>query len=286
MWEQRFYTDGRLAPSWGYQIDETASVIIGLYDHYLRIKDKEFLKTNFRMCERAMEFLQKYVDDILEEKHQMQPSYDLWEEHEGEALYSISAIFAAMNAMLEIDKIVKKMEDNESKLEAIEKRKIVLNTYTEKLKQYALEKFFDEDKKTLVRNSDDKKIDISILGSITPFNMFDVNEKNVLNTIEKMDMTIRTYTGGYIRYEGDSYMGGYNPWPIATLWMALYLIEANKLDEAKACFNIVVNSATVHGFLGEQINNEKMEPMWIIGLAWSHAMFIIILEKLYEHNFL
>lgn len=27
MWEQRFYTDGTLAPCWGYQIDETASVI-------------------------------------------------------------------------------------------------------------------------------------------------------------------------------------------------------------------------------------------------------------------
>ena len=27
MWEQRFYTDGKLAPSWGYQIDETASVV-------------------------------------------------------------------------------------------------------------------------------------------------------------------------------------------------------------------------------------------------------------------
>ena len=37
MWEQRFYTDGRLAPAWGYQIDETASVIIGIYDHYLSI---------------------------------------------------------------------------------------------------------------------------------------------------------------------------------------------------------------------------------------------------------
>ncbi len=27
MWEQRFFTDGTLAPCWGYQIDETASVI-------------------------------------------------------------------------------------------------------------------------------------------------------------------------------------------------------------------------------------------------------------------
>ena len=32
MWEQRFYTDGTLAPCWGYQIDETASVIYGVYD--------------------------------------------------------------------------------------------------------------------------------------------------------------------------------------------------------------------------------------------------------------
>ena len=31
MWEQRFYTDGKLGPSWGYQIDETASVIYGVY---------------------------------------------------------------------------------------------------------------------------------------------------------------------------------------------------------------------------------------------------------------
>ena len=34
MWEQRFYTDGRLAPCWGYQIDETASVVYGVYTHY------------------------------------------------------------------------------------------------------------------------------------------------------------------------------------------------------------------------------------------------------------
>ena len=42
-WEQRFYTDGHLAPSWGYQIDETASVIFGVYDHYKKTKSKEFL---------------------------------------------------------------------------------------------------------------------------------------------------------------------------------------------------------------------------------------------------
>ena len=57
MWEQRFYLDGRLAPSWGYQIDETASVISGVLDHYLKTKDREFLKETFKMCEKATTFL-------------------------------------------------------------------------------------------------------------------------------------------------------------------------------------------------------------------------------------
>ena len=46
MWEQRFYTDGSLAPSWGYQIDETAAVIYGVYDYYKKSQDVKFLKDN------------------------------------------------------------------------------------------------------------------------------------------------------------------------------------------------------------------------------------------------
>ena len=58
MWEQRFYTDGRLAPCWGYQIDETASVIFGVYNHYKVFEDVKFLKDNLKMCEKALNFLQ------------------------------------------------------------------------------------------------------------------------------------------------------------------------------------------------------------------------------------
>ena len=52
-WEQRFYTDGRLAPSWGYQIDETASVVYGIYEHFKICKDKTFLKDTLKMCENC-----------------------------------------------------------------------------------------------------------------------------------------------------------------------------------------------------------------------------------------
>ena len=84
MWEQRFYTDGNLAPSWGYQIDETASVVFGAYAHYKVTKDKIFLKENLEMFEKAIMFLEKYIDDILQDINQMGYSYDLWEEFEGD----------------------------------------------------------------------------------------------------------------------------------------------------------------------------------------------------------
>lgn len=281
MWEQRYYLDGRLAPCWGYQIDETASVISGIWDHYQKTKNKEFLADAFKMCEKATTFLLKYVYDIIDGKNEMHPSYDIWEEFEGVTLYSISAIFAAFNAMLKIDEVVKgSFENNRLKIEAINKRDKELSALVIQIKEYCLKTFYDTDKKTFVRNAVDRKMDMSILGAIVPFEMFTPKEKNILNTIEKIDMTLRTYTGGYIRYESDTYNGGKSPWVLTNLWMALYYIELGDYEKAKENFDFVTKTATEYGFLGEQVNNETMKPNWVIGLAWSHAMYILVLEKL------
>lgn len=280
-WQQRFYTDGRLAPCWGYQIDETASVVLGIYEHFKKYKDKIFLKNNLKMCENAINYLQKYVDDIINEKGKFIPSYDLWEEFEGVTLYSMASIFSGYNSMLKIYKNVKPLyETNRLKIEAINKKTKELEKGILEIKEYALKTFFDEEKKVFVRNTEDKKMDISILGAITPFEMFTPNEKNIQNTIERINMTLRTYTGGYVRYEEDRYMGGYNPWPIANLWMACYNLEVGDDKKALENFEFVTNSCSNHGFLGEQVNNEAMKPAWIIGLTWSHAMYIVVLEKL------
>ena len=284
MWEQRFYTDGRLAPCWGYQIDETASVIYGIYAHYEVTKNKKFLKDNLEMCEKAVNFLEKYIEDLLEQKGKFQLSYDLWEEFEGVTLYSLSTIYAAFKAMLKIYAEVKSvLETNKVKhekhIELIQKR-------IDEIKEYCLKTFYDDNKKSFVRNTVDRKIDISSLGAIVPFGMVSPKEKIVQNTIERINMTLRTYTGGYIRYENDGYMGGYNPWPIATLWMAWYYLEAGDENRALENFAFVVNSASSHGFLGEQVNNDAMKPNWVIGLTWSHAMFLLILDKLLEKGLL
>ena len=295
MWEQRFYTDGRLAPCWGYQIDETASVVYGIYEHYKVTKDTKFLKETLKMCENASKFLCIYMDNILgthdtsdivkneiektyhtEERNKLPLSYDLWEMNEGVHLYSLSSIHGAFKAMLEIyEKVEPEYQENRLKLEAIQKLKHKIQKNVNEIKKYIESHLYDEGRKCLLRNTKDQKTDISMLGVAVPFALFGANEKTVQNTVEKINLTLRTYTGGYLRFEEDNYMGGRNPWPIATLWMAMYYKEIGENEKAQECINFVVNSANEHGFLAEQVDNGTMNSMWVNGLAWSHAMFIL-----------
>jgi len=289
MWEQRFYTDGKLAPCWGYQVDETASVVYGVYEHYKYTKSEKFLKENLQMCEKAVDFLKRYVKDWLEKnedtkEHKYHVSYDLWEMCEGVHLYSLASIYSAFECILKIYETlgdnVSEFENNRLKQEKIEKSKKEIEKLQLEVKKYINKNLYDEDKKSYVRNTEDKKMDISIIGAVTPFNVFKPKEKKVQNTVERINLSLRTYTGGYQRFENDNYMNG-NPWPIANLWMTLYYLETGEKKKAKETFDFVVKTSGKHYFLGEQVNNETLKPNWVIGLGWSHAMFIIVLEKLY-----
>jgi len=280
MWEQRFYTDGTLAPCWGYQIDETASVVYGAYEHYLLTKDEKFVKDNLKMCEKAVHFLEKYVEDVLTDGKKFSYSYDIWEESESIHTYSLAAIFSAFEAILKMYEIVKPMyAENRLKLEQIAKANRRLDKTLRDIKEYILNNLYDNERKTFVRNIKDKKMDISLLGLVYPFKIFKPTEKKIENTVERMNMTLRTYTGGYLRYEGDNYING-NPWVISTLWLANYYLDKGQKSEAKKCLEFVVKTATPHGYLAEQIDNATMQPAWVIGLGWSHALFVITLERL------
>ena len=283
MWEQRFYTDGKLAPCWGYQVDETASVIYGVYTHYEYTKSEEFLKVNLHMCEKAIEFLKRYIRDLFDGTGKYHVSYDLWEMYEGTHLYSLASIFAAFDSMIKIYNVLGKnvsdFDNNRLKEEKIHKNIDEISKLQVEIKEYIKNNLYDEDRKSFVRNNIDKRIDISLLGCVYPFNVFSAKEKKVLNTIENINLTLRTYTGGYQRFEYDHYRNG-APWPIANLWMTLYYLEIGEKKKAKETFDFVLKTAGKHSFLGEQIDNSTLKPNWVIGLGWSHAMFIIVLEKL------
>lgn len=39
------------------------------------------------------------------------------------------------------------------------------------------------------------------MGAVTPFRVFEPNDKIIQNTVQKINLTLRTYTGGYLRFE-------------------------------------------------------------------------------------
>ena len=283
MWEQRFYTDGRLAPCWGYQIDETASVVYGVYNHYEYTKSEQFLKVNLHMCEKAVDFLKRYVRDLLDNTGIYHVSYDLWEMYEGTHMYSLASIFAAFDAIIKIYKVLGKdlsdFENNRLKEEKVNKNIEEIAKLQVKIKKYIQDNLYDENRKSYVRNTSDRRIDISMIGAIVPFNVFSTKEKRVLNTIDNINLTLRTYTGGYQRFEYDHYRNG-APWTIANLWMTLYYLQNGEKKKAKETFDFVLKTAGKHYFLGEQVDNNTLKPNWVIGLGWAHAMFIIVLEEM------
>ena len=268
MWEQRFYTDCRLAPSWGSQIDETASIVYGIYEHYKLAGNKQFLRDTYEMCKKAIIALSNVLDGVFNANEKIK-CYDLWEMSEAEHLYSLSAIYAAFYAMIQIEKTLDENADVNKLVEI-----------KEKIKEYCMKNYTDEQDRTLKRSDKDNICDISLLGSVIPFNMFNINSQEIKNTIEKMDMTLRTYTGGYLRFENDSYLNGNNPWTIATLWMAMFNLQNENKKEALKQIDFITKTATDNGFIAEQVDNETMKPLWAIGLGWAHAMYIITLSLL------
>ena len=72
--------------------------------------------------------------------------------------------------------------------------KAEIEKYNVEIKKYILNNLYDDNKKVLKRNTLDENSDISILGIVTPFEIFSPSEKKVQNTVNKIEMTLRTFS--------------------------------------------------------------------------------------------
>ena len=116
---------------------------------------------------------------------------------------------------------------------------------------------------------------MSLLSVVTPFNVFEINDPLVISAVNDIETRLKLPNGGYMRYEGDAYIGG-NAWIISSLWLSLYYIKAGKKERAKELFDWVTNHADDKGFLPEQIDKVTGKTAWITQLSWSHALYIIV----------
>ena len=64
MWGTKILYRWKLSTFVGDTNDETASVIYGVYEHYKITKEEKFIKDTFKMCDKAVRFLERYMDNI------------------------------------------------------------------------------------------------------------------------------------------------------------------------------------------------------------------------------
>ncbi len=256
LFEQRYYSDGNLAPSWGLQIDETASIIIG-------IGDLENKMDFAPIVEKATQGMIEFLDENFISK----PCYDIWEERKDTHLYSNAAIYKGFESARSILKDFDKYNHLVCEIDMIQPK--VLESIKNQFVENGL----------LKRSRYNSNTDVSVLGAVVPFDVFDANDVVVNNSVNRIENELLTSSGGYLRYKDDIYNGG-NAWIISSLWLAMYYLEIGNKEKARELYNWVTNHADDKGFLAEQIDKETGKPAWVVGLSWSHALYIIVGSKL------
>lgn len=122
-----------------------------------------------------------------------------------------------------------------------------------------------------------------------------VNSDNPIlqRTIDYLEkkLWIKSKVGGIARHENDGFQKTNdqftgNPWIISTLWFARWKIDqATTLTELKNALNLLnwaKQHSTTSGILSEQINPINGKQISVSPLIWSHAEYIIALNKFME----
>jgi len=267
------------------QEDETAILLIGLWEHYIRAKDLEFIEANYNeFIKKAAEFLIRFRDVNT---GLPLSSYDLWEERYGVSTYTSSVIFGGLIAAGNFARVLGKDDEAQKFYDE-----------AEIIKKSILENLWDKDLKLFVKlnqNSDslerDNTLDVSSFYGVFRFGVLLIDDERLLHAfnVTKDSLNVGGPTFGIARYFGDKYCRvdqekPGNPWFIASLWIAQFIIakaeSTDGLEEAKEIIENVAKFSTSH-MLSEQINPNTGENISATPLVWSHAEFV---RTIIEYN--
>ncbi|CAM6128135.1 unnamed protein product [Calypogeia fissa] len=306
-WHQRHFTDGHLAPQWGLQVDETGSIIWGMWQHYSHLVHvssyadaKNFAEKVYGTVHKGAEFLVGFVDP---ETRLPLASKDLWEERHGQHIYSAGAVAAGLKAAAEFAKLLERNLEAIAWLKAGESIQdgIMVNGWSEERGQFLRTLKLQVDT-TQYKEAREKSartftlispkgydqyfmwvegvVDVSLLGLSIPFDVVKVDDRRMKLTAEviRKRLTIPN-VGGLQRYENDHYVGG-NPWILTTLWMGLYDAKCGSLELAKESLQWAIDHQTRAGLLPEQVDRVTGKTAWVVPLTWSHAMYVHLVVEL------
>jgi glucoamylase len=258
------------------QEDETAILLVGLWEHYIRAKDLEFIEGIYNsFIKKAADFMIHYRDI---HSGLPLPSYDLWEEQYGVSAFTASLVYGGLVAAHNFAKTLGKEEDaSRFYLESESLRKAIMTILWDESGKYFFKLIGDKLEKNL-------NLDASSFYGPFRFGVISVDDPRMKEAFkiltERLGRGISI--GGFARYEGDkySYVGGEatgNPWFVTTLWFVQYKIAVSRsvseLQEVVKDIEWVVNLAK-SSMLSEQLNPYTGEAISATPLTWSHAEFV------------
>ncbi|AWR96572.1 glycoside hydrolase family 15 protein [Acidianus sulfidivorans JP7] len=250
------------------QEDETALEIWAIGNHYEKYKDLDEMDEIYRkIVKPGIKFMMQFIEDGLPK-----PSFDLWEERYGIHLYTTSTVYGAL---VKGSILAKDIGDETLAEDAIDVAKAIQNEVRKRMVY---------DNRLIRRIDEDGNKDLTIDASMYApyfFGMLDAKDPLVINTMELISQKL-SVNSGIIRYENDYYQRRKqlsNPWIITTLWLAEYYIDTNRISDAEALIKWVIDRATPSGLLPEQVDPESLQSVSVIPLVWSHAEYIISLNK-------
>ena len=258
------------------QEDETAILLVGLWEHYIRARDLEFIESIYNgFIKKAADFLIRYRDIHT---GLPLPSYDLWEENYSVSPFTASVAYGGLMAAGHFAKTLGKEEDSTQ-----------FYSEAESLRKSIMTMLWDENGKYFFKLIGDKLEKDTRLDASGFYGMFrlgvvsadDPRMKEAFKVLkDRLGKGINI--GGFARYEDDAYcripgesVG--NPWIIISLWFSQYKIAVatslTELQEAASDIEWVAKIAK-SGMLPEQINPRTGDPLSAIPLTWSHAEFV------------
>ncbi len=272
-----FIKDG--VPILPIQEDETALVLVALWEYYQKTKDIDFIEMHYNTVIRRMAmFLHDFVD---ESTGLPLPSYDLWEEKHGTSTFTASTVYAGLLAGARFAKLFEK--ENDERLFTVRaeevKQAILTHLYSEEDKMFV--KLINTKNGIMVK---DTTIDMSSIYGIFAYGVLSVDDPLVKTCIDTIESKLRIHTGidGVPRYVGDRYYTQTgdvaNPWYITTLWLAQYYARtaksADNIKTVEGWLNWVIVHSPLSGVLSEQLHPFTGEQLSATPLTWSHAEYV------------
>jgi GH15 family glucan-1,4-alpha-glucosidase len=268
------------------QEDETALVLIALWNHYVQSKDLEFVEKVYdTLIKRAADFMMGYRDP---KTRLPKASYDLWEEKFGIHTFTCASVYKALIVASKFAKLLgKERSERIYATAAFEIRQSILSYLYDEESGIFIKMLNVADDGTITR---DTTLDMSSIYGIFAFEVLDIDDPRLTRAIKQVESRIKlkTSVGGVARYEGDRYflrstgVPG-NPWIITSLWLAQYYVALAKKESDFAPAHEWIAWATKHassaGLFSEQLDPYSGEPLSATPLTWSHSEYIMTITK-------